>query len=348
MKELNICLTPDNKYVKPCIATMQSICIQNCDSAKVKFHILEGGLTDSNIEQMRKIIGYHKNANIRFIRVDDKQFSEFYTSNWGTAATYRFKIGQLLTDLDRVLYIDSDTIIKGSLEELYFTDLKNNVMAMVPDIWSDKQLKRFPNKKQPYFNTGVCLINLKKWRDEKIDIQLIEYHRAHLSECFFPDQDPINAVLDSRIYELDYKYNFCWHWDRNDYFLKNGEQSINDAVIVHYIFNKPWWSTCIHPYANFYYDIIETLPEEVKIFCKCTQKQRINKVKFTLFKFLPFIKHTNYYRIKDWRLFGFIPLLKIQKNGNEHKYYVFGLETISIVSDKTGPDVELIKDFARY
>lgn len=335
MKKIDICLSPDNNYVIPCSVAIQSLCINTCDFCKVNIHILDGGLTSENKRMLEQIVCLHKSATIRFVKVNDQKFKEFYTSNWGTAATYRFQIGDLLYDLDRVLYIDCDVIICKSVEDLFFSDLGDNIIGMVPDIWHKKQKQRFPEKKQPYFNTGVCLFDLKKWRELDVANMLIDFYRKNKDVCWFPDQDPINSVLDGNILQLDYRFNFCYHWDKNEYFETFGDRDVKDAVIVHYIFNKPWWSSCIHPYAKLYFDYLNTIPVSIRKRAKFFVKQKIDTATIYVFG-IPILRMSNYFTIKEYKFLGCIPLLSIQISRGEANFLLFNIIPIFRIKSANG------------
>ena len=171
-------------------------------------------------------------------------------------------------------------------------------------------MKRFPEKKQPYFNTGVCLFNLKSFRENNISDKLIEYFNKNQDKIIYPDQDPYNDVLDGKIYQLDYKYNWCWHWNKNEYFENYGEIKMDDAVIIHYIFNKPWWSTNIHIASCKYFETIKSIPKKFRRpYKKYHKNVIINKYSLYLFGFIQIFSMVNYYSKIIFTLFK-LPLLK--------------------------------------
>lgn len=350
MPNIKICYAPDNNYAIPCSISIQSVMNTISNDISVKFLILDGGLTDDNKNIITQIIGLHKNAIVEFVKVNDKEFSEYYTEAWKTSATYRFKIDSLLKNYDKVLYLDCDIIVNKSIAELYNIDLGNNIIAMVPDIWYKKQNTRFPKKKQPYFNTGVCLFNLELFRKENISEKLISYYKTNQASIIYPDQDPINVILDNRILELDYKYNWCWNWDKNEYFEEHGVTNIEDAVIIHYIFNKPWWSTNIHIASEKYFDIIKTIPREIRKKYSSFKERRIIAYKyFYLFCLLPIFKISNCYTTEYWSIIN-IPVLKIKRNNNTNKYYLFNLIPVFKVKQvgNLEKQVKFVKALGKY
>ncbi|MGN1153591.1 MAG: glycosyltransferase, partial [Candidatus Gastranaerophilaceae bacterium] len=158
-----------------------------------------------------------------------------------------------------------------------------------------------------------------------ISNKLISYYLENQESIIYPDQDPINAVLDNRILELDYKYNWCWHWDKNEYFEEHGVTNINDAVIIHYIFNKPWWSSNIHIASKKYFDTIKSIPKNIrKNYSSFKEKKLVYKKSLYLFCLLPLFKISNYYTTEYWKIFS-IPFLKVKRSMNTSKYYLFNL-----------------------
>lgn len=351
MDRINVCFAPDNNYVIPCIVAIQSLCLRNCNCVKVDIFILDGGLTAENKQTIETVVLSHENASVSFVDVDDARFKDFSSDTWGTATAYRLKIGELLPHIDRVLYLDADTIVCKSVSDMYFCNLGTNIIGMAPDIWHKKQKKRFPCKRQTYFNAGVCLIDLKKWRDKKISESLFDFYRKNIDACIYPDQDPINIVLDGMVLQLDCKYNFGWHWDKNECLESFGSCDLSEAAIVHYVFNKPWWSSCIHPYAYLYRDVAKTLPEIIRVKAATLQYKLIDKVNIYIFG-MPILKIYNYFRKKEWKLFGFFILFRIIKgDGGVSKFFLFGAIPVAKVKSRlysNFADVNIVKNSIRY
>ena len=69
------------------------------------------------------------------------------------------------SDVERVLYLDSDIVVVGSLAQLWSTNLDGALFAAVDIPGSDRGVKHLGlSAEDGYFNSGVLLIDLKKWR----------------------------------------------------------------------------------------------------------------------------------------------------------------------------------------
>ena len=219
----------------------------------IDFYILDGGLTQDdklNIESLKKI----NNFNVHYIKINpddfkicpllkdiDEKHSDYHVTS---AGYYRFKLPELLPELDKILYLDCDVIIRSSLKELFEYDLKNKSTTMVEDVDASKELERLGVKH--YYNSGVMLINLDYWRKNNIQEKLFEYVKNNSDKIVWQDQDVLNAVLAGTIEPISDKWNY-------QYFLyeKIEPKELNDCVILHLAGRfKPW----IMPFEHFIYD----------------------------------------------------------------------------------------------
>lgn len=116
----------------------------------------------------------------------------------------------------------------------------------------------------PYFNTGVLLMNLPLWRDERLGSQIIDYLARERDSIRHADQDGINAVLAGRILELDAHWNvgaletFYGSWEASPFCRELYEDLIAHPKILHFNTpDKPWHAACRHPKKDLFFHYVD-------------------------------------------------------------------------------------------
>ena len=267
---MNILLSTDNNYVMPTGVLMHSIGVNN--GSDIHYHILINSDFEAiNKECLSKIAYQYKNE-IFFYTVNDSLTKElpFGKGNMPEGVTiatyYRLFITKLLpADIDRILYLDGDMIVRNSIESLYETNLDGYALAVVHDMDEIKHVssERLPYPmKTGYFNAGMMLINLAYWRKNDAFGIFMDFIRNNGSCIIYHDQDVLNSVFYDKKKWLSVKYNF-----QNGFILKNNSintynPSITDdiklnktnPVIIHFSVggpdHKPWFLFCFHPYRK--------------------------------------------------------------------------------------------------
>lgn len=195
-------------------------------------------------------------AHLHPIRVSDDICSLTYksisSSPYSIANIYRFACVDLLPqNIDRVLMLGIDIIIKNSIEKLYYMDIPQDkwfVMCQdMPKLCGEgysfypeaKQAEQFGvDLLQEYYNSDVTLINLKECR--KGGFQFKDFvDSIKKNQFFFLDQDVLSLILHNRIQKADaFQYNYLV----NIYSADKRYRKIEDIKIVHYAgtFEKPW------------------------------------------------------------------------------------------------------------
>ena len=115
-----------------------------------------------------------------------------------TATYFRLLVGKALpTDVRRVLYLDSDTVVNQPIDALVDADLGGRLLAAVENHSEPRQNRMrlgLPDDVS-YFNAGVLLIDLEKWRRIGADDQLFAFIKANPERLDWADQDALNSLF---------------------------------------------------------------------------------------------------------------------------------------------------------
>ncbi len=275
---MNILVTINKQYIKQLNVLLNSIQISN-NNENFNIYILNRDLTGKQIEEIKKGLDLEK-FYINDIKINEEEINIILANKRMHPIENYFKIfapKYLPNDVDRVLYLDADTLVINKLEELYNMDFEENYFIATTHI--KKVLHKFNeirlgiDKNEPYINTGVLLINLKELRKRKIKKEEIDFIQKNEKKLILPDQDIISTMYGDKIKLVDdLKYNLG---DRNlnYYNLNNPKSKIGikwvrkNTVIIHYFGrNKPWNNGYIGKLGCFYYKLVEKL--EVNSGCK--------------------------------------------------------------------------------
>lgn len=147
------------------------------------------------------------------------------------AAYFRLLLARLLPQISKVIYLDCDLLINGSLNELWNTAIKDYAVAGVEDkMVTHKDELGFPENK-PYFNSGVLLINLDYWRQKNLTGQFLQFLGTNSERIRYWDQDVLNMVLQDKCLFLPKKWNY----------IPTADKVTNDVRILHFAGkHKPW------------------------------------------------------------------------------------------------------------
>ncbi|HTH39363.1 MAG TPA: glycosyltransferase family 8 protein [Rhodocyclaceae bacterium] len=115
----------------------------------------------------------------------------------------------LPAELERVLYLDSDSVVLGSLLSLFALDLGDHALAAVPDSAHGPMGQRFNLPPQAYFNAGVQLMHLPNWRAQNISRRCFDTlaDRGQWPSLQALDQDALNLQLRGNYLRLPERYN---------------------------------------------------------------------------------------------------------------------------------------------
>ncbi|MGO2195902.1 MAG: glycosyltransferase [Lactococcus lactis] len=122
----------------------------------------------------------YENVVLRFVKINnvEKELGvRLYLDRGSISQYYRLFIADIFKGYNgRVLYLDCDTVIVDDIQELMTLDLSNNVIAALKDAFSRHYRKNIELKDNDImFNSGVMLIDLKKWREENIENRIIVF-----------------------------------------------------------------------------------------------------------------------------------------------------------------------------
>ena len=274
---MNIVYTLNNKFIPQVAASITSVCENNQNAKNIDFYLLHTDITSENQKKLKKFI--HKyGSKIHFIKLDNisKYFNfEFDTNGWNPIVLARLLLDKLLPDrLEKVLYLDGDTIVRGNLQELWGTDLSKNVIAASIEPTVDKKRKnQLGLSNSPYYNAGVLLINLEKWRKNHTGEKIIKYYKKNSGQLFANDQDAINGSQKGKILTLSPRYNYYNIFDQYPYtFLSKlcdypyisyatYKEAKKNPTIIHYLGEeRPWRIGNKHKYKNDYLKYLNLTP----------------------------------------------------------------------------------------
>lgn len=273
---MNIVYSSSDLYSEICGVSLTSVLYNNKAVKDINIFIVDNGITDKNKEKL-KLTAEKYNRTLTFVdKVDLERVAntKIYTGRWNIGTFFRLYLSSILPEcIERVIYIDCDMIVRHSLEDIYNLDLGNCTVAGVDDCRSD--LYRVDIGTKPgstYINNGFMLIDLKKWREEKVEEEFTKFINERNGDCTYMDQAPLNGVLGPRneIYEIHPKYNaqrifFDFSFKdlmrlRKPEHHLTGQQyneAISDPVVVHFtpVFisgTRPWQVRDNHKFTSEY------------------------------------------------------------------------------------------------
>ncbi len=291
----NITIATDENYAPHVAALMASIFV-NSPSHSINIYLLADSLTDNTKEKLKQLA---KNFSV-YICIIEGNVENFYTSDHLSKAAYlRLKIPELLPkSVSRALYLDADLLVKCDIAELFNFDIQNKPLAAVPDlgIMASKRSMREKSKTlgidktAPYFNSGVIIMDLEKWRANDYTNKLLELVKTH--NFRHHDQDALNMLFYNNWYALPFEYNLIppvFELPIKTLFSKYRKDAINaikNAKIIHYAGgHKPWHYKKTANLNEYYYEMLSLTPFEIpepqeKTFRKYRELARIRRGQF--------------------------------------------------------------------
>ena len=271
MRKINLVFVCDRLSIKRCCVSMYSALINKNKTDYICFYfIADDSFKDSDFKVFE--ILRSDESSVKILYADPKLFALYRETTRRNElpvnAYYRLGIPWLLPSEDKAIYIDYDTIILKSLWEIYSLNITDYYLAAVEDVWKYKraeELKRYCREMRHY-NSGMMVINLKKWREEHINDKFISFAKTHKKVFALADQFLVNTIINKNVKYLDFSWNlqsprseFKERVEYDDIVAFNNAK--NYPAIIHYNFRKPWsFYDCRNPFFDLWWLYARQLP----------------------------------------------------------------------------------------
>lgn len=255
----------------------------------VSIFIMDGGISEKNRQRLAELKTRYQ-FELTYL-LPDRALFESMNLPHSLPAYYRVSIGALLPAIcHRAIYLDCDVIIRGDIKELFDVGLAGNTVGAVhdcPQDWWKEHVKQLSEdipefgkpQKLKYFNSGMLLIDLDRWRKRNIGEKLFQFIRQHPDKLWVADQDPLNMVLLNDWKQLSARYNFIP--------VPHNSTREDDPLVVHFAGGiKPW----------YFFSALPFQPEYVHYANLTSWKN----MKYRKFMDVPFTKKYHFYPLAWW------------------------------------------------
>ena len=254
--KIHLTLAADNNYAQHMGVAIISVLENSKYKEDLVFHVIENSISKTNIRKIESIATKYK-CKINFYKIDIEKTSNFPEYNHLTkAAYYRLFVHELLpSDIEKVIYLDCDIVALGEVKELYDIDVTNYMFAAVEDVKSKQILKNyFYLNVKKYFNSGVLLINLNKWR-ERLDMEYVyQFVHKYKQEIKTQDQDILNCLFSNEWLELERRFNYDAKHELN-------KPDTKKITFLHYTsWIKPWSYLYVGKIKSHYFKYLKISP----------------------------------------------------------------------------------------
>jgi len=264
MTEVNIAFTVDDHSLDQVAIVIASILATAAAPSALRFFIV----LDGPAEVAKGRIGRWaaRPANLTLVSFENPFAERPRLGHISNAALLRTQLPVALPELERVLYLDADLIVRRDIAGLYGSDLDGKPVGGVVDIGMYMRLRRdtihgeptlgdyfarlgLDLRRTPYVNSGVLLMDLAALRTLEFSTRAIAFSKARGAELITMDQCLVNTLLAGQIAALDPSWNSFAHVmdqpRRHHYIPRRLLPDLRlqraDPWIIHYTGqNKPW------------------------------------------------------------------------------------------------------------
>ena len=268
---ISVATSADRKYGQHAGVMIFSLLSNLSSDVSADIYILDGGIRRGDKKKILSLTKSFK-ARIYFVPAGDSSYKGYHLSFFPSRAIYyRLALGSLIpADVKKLLYLDSDILVRKDVSALWNTQLDINIIAGVNDpyvgFYEREYYKAYDLAK--YINSGVLLIDMNAWRREGIGENARKL--ASGNQYMMPDQDAINNAVQGKVMMLDPKYNvmppFFKPEEYGEFTQKYFSQDIvsrlrSEAVIVHFCGTaKPWHRDMKNPFTKEYWTYLKRSP----------------------------------------------------------------------------------------
>lgn len=275
---MNVVFSSSNLYAKCTGVAIFSLLKTNLELRELTVYLLTTDMTIDNqkrISDMCNSFG-RKIVIIQATEILRKAQKELELANFkGGLNTYARAVANKVMpqDVHKALFVDSDILFNGSLEDLEKLDMKDNVIAGVPEImlmiksvcYEDEALLE---KCQNYVNYGVVYIDLDNWRKINGDGLIKQLVKNTKKGFKIAEQSILNLTFRDYTITLPVKYNYYtilhgvsyktlnkWYQRRKIFEEQEVIEGAQNPVIVHFVgdyFNRPWYVDNVCRYKDLY------------------------------------------------------------------------------------------------
>lgn len=295
MSTYHIALAANADYFQYVAVVAHSIAMTQKNDGLHNWHIHL--ITDQWTEESGAIFSFLKSfKHIRFgvHDIDTSIYKAFNHPRFTYYTNLRMHLSEILHDVNRVLYLDVDTLVMGDLIPLMDYNMKGKAFALVPepDIVKNNYLVEHSIPFSNYYNAGVMLIDLARVRKTNYAQLFYQYLSSHYNELHCVDQDTINVLFQDDIVTLPIEYNIMInHLHSQVLYTPLRKAELKNALfhpkIVHYAACAPWYKEMRkHPYYYAWIARAKQLDFTITRKYKYSLKQRMIEKIYRLYRFI--------------------------------------------------------------
>ena len=275
---MNVLMAANTKFIHPASVMVYSLCNSH-RNVEVDIYLAYHNLREQDIERLQKIVLGFEQKKLHLLDVGETFASRVSATDvFSHEIYYRIlAINMLPQDMERILYLDIDMLIKKELTEVYETSMRDTCPFIVCEdinghargIYESLQDGAVIPRDCKYFNSGFMLINLNYLRRcNSVGYILDAFYREH-GRYQYPDQDILNHMYYDKVQFVPWAlYNLPPEWwkvdvdaisrgairfasypemhdlsiDQNKRFADITLQIRDNAYIIHYLGElKPWF-----------------------------------------------------------------------------------------------------------
>ena len=254
-KGIPIAMALDDGYIYPTIVAINSIFLNINPKREYSFYIMvPPEFKEENKNKLRTLETKYRNCHLHFINMGNQFRFANDNGHITTPAYYRLALADLLPKVDKIIWLDSDTLILQDLQQMYDLDMAGNYYLGFLDN-NINGLKRFKITTDHYICSGVLLIDLKLHRKDNLVKKFYDFIKANNNRLKQHDQTVINAVAWEKIGILPPKYGYFNYYipsfrakeysdkliSKYKYTYEQLMAAQKDLCVLHYV-DKPWIS----------------------------------------------------------------------------------------------------------
>ena len=270
--KINIVFASDNNYAQHTAVAMASVLVNTKVPKRIQFYLIDDEIQQENKEKITKTV-QNLGGNIEFIKIKNSRLEDCYVSGELSRASYfRLDIANILDEnIEKIIYLDCDLLVYDDIEKMWQLDMGGKPVAATCDlgIMASARVRKQKNKfiglpfDAPYFNAGVLIMDLKKWRDGNYAEAII----ALATQNKYPnhDQDALNKFFMNNWQEIPLRWDvippvfnlFLKIVTKPDLRKKAIEAKLNPAIFHYAGGYKPWEYEIHDGFNDKYYEYLK-------------------------------------------------------------------------------------------